>query len=150
MRTRNLFVLPFALGSLFGLGWAQEPQPLEPGRSLERNIAGGESHVYQVKLAAGQFLRIVVVQKGIDVAVQLMTPDSKPPVEVNFTDGFGQESLSREVTISGDYRIVIRTVMATAPKGAYEAKLEVKAVATAQDKQRIEVERLLAEAGKLA
>src|SRR5215510_6624521 len=145
MRARNLFILAFALGFLFSLGWAQEPRTLEPGRSLERNIAGGESHLYQIKLAAGQFVRLIVQQKGIDVAVQLMTPDGKPLVEVNFTDGFGQESLSQEVTVSGDYLIIVRAVTATAPKGAYEAKLTLKATATAEDKKWIQAERLFME-----
>ena len=126
------------------------PPKLESGRTVEREIAGGESHTYQVKLTAGQLVRITLQQKRVDVAVQLVTPDSKPLVEVNFTDGFGQESLSQDVAVGGDYRIVIRTVTATARKGAYEAKLEMKAAATAQDKQRIEAERLQAEAYKLS
>jgi CHAT domain-containing protein/Flp pilus assembly protein TadD len=124
------------------------PPKLESGKTVEREIAVGESHTYQVKLTAGQFVRLTLQQKGIDVAVQLITPDSKTLVEVNFTDGFGQESLSQDVAVGGDYRIVIRTGTATVPKGAYEAKLELKAAANAQDKQRIEAERLLAEAYK--
>ncbi|HXI90656.1 MAG TPA: hypothetical protein VNO24_11630 [Blastocatellia bacterium] len=37
-----------------GLGVAaqtrQEPQPLEAGKPVEREIAGGQSHIYQLKL----------------------------------------------------------------------------------------------------
>src|SRR5262249_13521550 len=129
---------------------AQETQTLVSGKPIEREIAGGESHIYQIQLAAGQFMHLVVRQKGIDVGVQLMAPGNKPLAEANLTDGFGQESLSHEAAVGGDYRIAIRTVAAAAPIGAYEAKLEVKLAATAQDKQRIETERLLAEAGKLS
>src|SRR5262249_51165154 len=134
------------------IGQAQsEPEIrlLVPGKPVERQIAGGESHIYRVKLTAGQFVRLIVEQKGIDVAVQLMTPEGKPLIEAEFTGPFGQESLCQEVAVGGDYRIVIRTVAATAPKGAYDAKLEVRAVAVAQDKQRIDAERLLAEAVEL-
>ena len=129
---------------------AQEAQKLEFGQRLDRAIAGGESHQYQITLAAGQFMRIIVLQRGSDVAVQLITPDGKPLIEAELTDSFGQESLCQEVTAGGDYRIVIRTIAATAPAGAYEAQLEVKTAATAQDKQRIEAERLLEQASKLA
>jgi hypothetical protein len=43
-----------------------EPKTLVPGQPLERDIAGGQLHAYQLKLAAGQFMRVVVEQKGID------------------------------------------------------------------------------------
>ncbi len=36
---------------------APEPQTLVPGQPVEREIAGGESHTYQISLA-GQFLQI--------------------------------------------------------------------------------------------
>ena len=127
----------------------QEAKKLESGQRVEREIAGGESHQFQMTLAAGQFMRLIVQQKGIDIAVRLIAPDGTPPIEAEFTGPFGLESLCQEVAVAGDYGIVIRTVAATAPKGAYEAKLELKAGATTQDKQRIEAERLLSQAGKL-
>ena len=46
---------------------AQGPQTLESGKPVEREIAGGQSPTYQIGLTAGQFLRVVVEQRGIDV-----------------------------------------------------------------------------------
>jgi CHAT domain-containing protein len=153
MLIRRFSLLLLILGLLTVCAQAQvtpEPQPLLPGQPVERELAGGQAHTYQIKLTTGQFMRVVIEQKGIDVAVALVASDGEQLSEVNLSSGaFGQESLSQEVALSGDYRIVIRTVTATAPKGAYGAKLEVKAAATAQDKQRIAAERLLADAGKL-
>jgi CHAT domain-containing protein len=128
----------------------QEIGVLEPGKAIERAIAGGESHTYKIHLTTGQFVRFIVEQKGIDVAVQLMTLDSKRLIEADFTGTVGQESLSLEVAGGGDYRIVVQTLTTAAPKGAYGVKLEVKAAATAEDRQRIEAERLLAAAFKLS
>src|SRR5689334_9622341 len=56
---------------------------LEMGRPVERELAGGESHVYQIQLAAGQYLGAVVEQRGIDVAVTVSAPDGKPLMEVD-------------------------------------------------------------------
>ena len=146
---KTLCVLTLTLGFVMTVQAAQEPQTLVPGKAVEREIAGGESHTYQISLTAGQFMRVVVEQKGIDVAVQMITSDGKPLIEADFTGTHGKESLSREIAVGGDYRMVVRTQTATAPKGGYEMRLQVKAAATEQDKQRVEAERLLAEAGEL-
>ena len=102
----------------------QNAQKLESGQRVDREIAGGQSHQYQITLAAGQFMRLTVQKKGIDVAIQLIAPDGKLPIEAAFTGPFGQESLCQEVAVGGDYHIVIRTVATTASKGAYEATMK--------------------------
>jgi hypothetical protein len=48
---------------------------LEPGKAIERAMAGGEVHGYKVSLKSGQFLHAVVDQRGIDVVVRLLGPD---------------------------------------------------------------------------
>ena len=40
---------------------------LVPGVPIEREIARGETHAYQIKLAAGQYLQAVADQRGIDL-----------------------------------------------------------------------------------
>jgi hypothetical protein len=121
-----------------------EIRPLVSGQPVEREMLGGEAHTYQVTLQAGQFMRVMVEQKGIDVAVALVAPDQKHRIEANIFSS-GQESLSYETAVSGDYQIVVRAVAAKAPKGMYEVQLELKAAATAPDKQRIAAERMLQE-----
>ena len=44
---------------------------LEPGKPVERELAGGQSHSYSIALTAGQYLHVVVDQRGIDVVVTL-------------------------------------------------------------------------------
>src|SRR5262245_38954917 len=48
-------------------GRATQPEaiPLELGKPIERELAGGQSHAYQITLAAGQYLNVVVEQRGI-------------------------------------------------------------------------------------
>ena len=138
--------LPHLCCSL-ALGQAQDETPLAPGQPVEREIAGGESHSYLIRLRAGQFIRVAVDQKGIDLTLALAAPQGeagKPVAEANLTR-VDMESLSYEATVSGDYRFTIRALGATTLSGAYQARLEQKDAATAQDRQRITAERLLGE-----
>src|SRR5437867_2320983 len=50
---------------------------LEPGKPIDRELGGGQSHFYQIALASGQYLHVVVDQRGIDVIVALFGPDGK-------------------------------------------------------------------------
>lgn len=88
---------------------APEPKTLVPTQPVAREIAGGESHTYQITLQAGQFLRVVVAQRGIDIKLALSGPDGKPLVESDLTSIIGaREPLSYEATATGAYRLVIR------------------------------------------
>ena len=127
MFTGKLRWLPMAVCLLGGIAHGQQAK-FSPGRATEREIAGGGQHRYQLRLRAGQFMSVVVEQKGIDVTVLLVAPDGKQLAETNLTGPLGRESLSYEAKVSGNYRIVISAVSADAAvKGAYEARLEVKA-----------------------
>src|SRR4029077_1032978 len=68
----------------------EQPRTLSLGQAIERELAGGATHYYQVSLGAGQFLRATVMQKGIDVVVAVYQPDGGKLIEVdspNGTDG---------------------------------------------------------------
>src|SRR4051794_11277597 len=45
------------------------------GAPITRELKGGETHAYHVSLKRGEFLRAVVEQQGIDVAVSLYGPE---------------------------------------------------------------------------
>src|SRR5512145_1091617 len=62
---------------------AQESISLEPLKPVERELSGGQSHSYKVTMISGQYLHVVVAQRGIDVAVALFTPDGMKISEVN-------------------------------------------------------------------
>jgi hypothetical protein len=42
----------------------QDARPLEPGKPLQREPAGGQSHSYQFTLTSGQYLHVIVDQRG--------------------------------------------------------------------------------------
>src|SRR5262245_40119985 len=56
---------------------AQESISLEPGKPIERELSGGQSHFYKIAMTSGEYLQITVSQQGIDTLVALLTPDGK-------------------------------------------------------------------------
>ncbi len=123
---------------------------LAPGRATQREIAGGQAQTYQIRLTAGQFMSVVVEQKGIDVALALAGPDGNQLVENDLTNVIGgREPLSYVAATDGQYQLTVRAVNKTALAGIYLAGLEVRASASALDRQRIEAEGLTNEARRL-
>lgn len=64
-----------------------EFQQLSQGRPVERVMQGGDLHKYQVPLSAGQYLKVVVEQRGVDVVVAALGPDSTKISEVDSPNG---------------------------------------------------------------
>ena len=50
---------------------------LELGRPFENEISGGQVQNYRIALSAGQFVSVVVQQRGIDVLEKLFAPGGK-------------------------------------------------------------------------
>ena len=131
------------------IGKAQGAQGavLEPGKPIERELAGGESHSYHIMLAAGQFLRAVVDQRGVNLIVTLYGPDGRKIADIDSPNGAqGPEPVSVIAETTGDYRLELRPHQQKAPKGRYEVKIEELRAATPQDKIRVAAERAFAEA----
>jgi CHAT domain-containing protein/Flp pilus assembly protein TadD len=110
---------------------------LEPDKPIERSLASGETHAYRVTLGAGQFLRVVADQGGIDVAIKIISPDGKPLTDVNLeSDTKGRESAVWVIEGAGDYRIEIYAPGRNA-RGRYQLSLEAPRAANEQDRQRV-------------
>ncbi len=117
--------------------------PLELGKPIERELKGGETHTFTVDLSAGQFLRVVVDQRGIDVVVTLFGPDEKQIEQVDSPNGaYGPEPLTLLVKVSGRYRIEVGSLEKTTRPGLYEARIETLREATADDKKSERIKTL--------
>src|SRR5215211_2023148 len=53
----------------------QDARVLEPGKTIEREIVGQESHHYQITLALNQYILLVVYKQGVDVLLRIIGPD---------------------------------------------------------------------------
>jgi CHAT domain-containing protein len=127
----------------------QESISLEPGKPVERELSGGQSHSYKITMISGQYLRIAVEQRGIDVAVALFTPNGKKIGEVD-----GERSTVWAETVSaiseeaGAYAIEVRSIEKAAQTGRYKVKIEELREATAEDEHRGAAESAYREAEK--
>jgi CHAT domain-containing protein/uncharacterized protein HemY len=135
---------------LIGVVAQAQHTPLQSGQAVEREIAGGESHTYQISLAAGQYERFRLDQRAIDATLILSTPDGKPLVEMNLTRAGDEESVSFEAAVAGNYRLTVQAKGMGTLRGAYRLTTNWKDAATALDKQRIAAESLMIEAQKLS
>ncbi|HEY5883587.1 MAG TPA: CHAT domain-containing tetratricopeptide repeat protein [Pyrinomonadaceae bacterium] len=123
---------------------------LKVGEPIERELSGGEVHSYRITLTAGQYLKALVEQKGIDVVVRLLGPNSKEITKVDNPTGTQWPELVPLVAeVTGEYRLEVKPLDDTTAAGKYEIKVEELREATARDQERTVAERTLAEAEAL-
>jgi len=127
-----------------------DARSLEPGESIERELTGGGSHSYKLRLAAGQFCHVVVDQRGIDVVVAFYDSDGAKIVQVDSPNEVnGPEPVSLLAEVSGDYRLEVRSPEKNAPAGRYEVRIEELRAAKPQDKSRIAAQKASMDAKSL-
>ncbi len=130
---------------------AQEARVLEPGQPVERELAGGQRHAYQLQLSAGQYLEISLEQRGIDVAVTLSGPDGKPLAQFdNDSRAQGRETVTQVVAATGGYQLIIAAKQRNAPPGSYAIRLVALRAATEQDRAVQAAPQLSVEVTRLA
>jgi CHAT domain-containing protein len=128
----------------------RQVQRLERDEPIERELAGGQSHSYQLSLDAGQYVKLVVDQRGIDVVVQLLGPDGKQTAEFDYDSRLqGQELVTLVAEEAGDYRLIVFPKQKGAPAGRYGIRIEDARTATDDDRSLQEALKLYAESNKL-
>jgi tetratricopeptide (TPR) repeat protein len=138
--------LPPLIESKPGPQEANEVRTLVLAMPVQRELAGGGSHSYRITLAPDQYLRVVVAQRGINVIVKLLGPDSKQITEVNNQNNVQlQEEVALVAEAAGEYRLDVSAVEKTAVPGNYEIRISELRDATAEDHSRVPAERAYAQ-----
>jgi CHAT domain-containing protein/tetratricopeptide (TPR) repeat protein len=113
---------------------------------IEREIGGGELHSMRLSLTAGQFVRAVFDQRGVDIVLVLLGPDGRELTRVDSPVGeWGPEPLFFEVGTTGYYTIQVRPRRESAGPGRYEFTMTV-GHATPRDERQFPAERAFAAA----
>jgi len=111
------------------------------GKPIEREMRGGETHSYGIHVEAGQFVHMVVLQEGIDVAVSLLDPGGKELIKMDSLNGaYGPEPVSAIADVSGDFQL--KVVAGEAAPGRYQVQLADLRAPTQADRTRMEAERV--------
>ena len=123
---------------------------LELGKPIEREMAGGQSHPYQLAMTAGQYARVVVEQKGSDVVVKLFAPGGTLITEVDNPNGtLGPEPVHITAEATGIYRLEVISFQNDARPGRYDVQLVELRAATQQDRDRLDARRAFDEGERL-
>src|SRR6266487_1796504 len=107
---------------------------LDPAVPSERELTPGETHSYQTALTAGQYICVVITQRGVDVAVRVFGPDHLQLADVNNANtSLESEEIHLVANSTGDYRIEIRPAEIDLTSGRYEIRIKELRAATPQD-----------------
>jgi tetratricopeptide (TPR) repeat protein len=117
------------------------------GKPIGREMKGGQSHTYEITLAVGQYLHVVVDQRGIDAVVRLHAPDGKQLMEVDSPNGTqGPERVEYISESPGSYQVRVTSLEKDAAPGKYEIRIMELRAATETDRAVQEASRLGKEA----
>jgi len=127
-----------------------DTRPLALEIPIERTLTNGESHSYQIALAADQYLQVEVAQRGVNVILEFFDPAGKKLSEADNAKGRqGSELLTFIADVSGNYRIQITLAERNAPTGQYEVKVIALKGPTAEERSLEEARRLSEESRNL-
>ncbi len=125
---------------------ARDIGPLAPGKSVTRELAGGEADSYQITLSAGQYLRVDVDHARTSMVVSLVGPDNRTLTE---TVGTATDPIEWVCEAAGTYLLVVRSRNESAAAAAYQAKIADLRAASPEDGTRVAGQRACHEGEQL-
>jgi CHAT domain-containing protein/Flp pilus assembly protein TadD len=128
---KSLVIFVFLLllsQTIFAQTPTETPTILELNKSIEREIKGGENQEYQLNLRKGQYLKLEITEKGIEVVVSVKNPIGELVLDydVPFTKDKPQP-LNFVANSSGIYVFQVHPVVTKATSGRYQiSMLEIR------------------------
>ncbi|HMF97993.1 MAG TPA: hypothetical protein VKE96_27020, partial [Vicinamibacterales bacterium] len=101
---------------------------------VERRLDRGEAHRYALTLNTGDYARVGVEQRGIDVVAQTRGTDDTPIAD--FQDDVrtsGEEQVEIVAAAAGTYTVVVKAAPGSAAPGAYAIHLDDLRTASDRD-----------------
>lgn len=146
--------LPIFLLALFVGQSVQQPvnssKELHPGIRLEQSINAGERHHYSIRLRQGDYTRVVVLQKGVDLVVTGLLPSGEKIVEMDSPNGTsGNEQVTLLADSAGVYGLEVSLLDQNAAGGSYELTIDHVRPLVEADRRTAAAEKLFAEATAL-
>jgi CHAT domain-containing protein/Tfp pilus assembly protein PilF len=117
---------------------------LEPEKALQATLAGGQSHAYQFYLRAGEYARVVVEQRSVDLMVACFGPAGQEIFSADSSVIGDAETVEVIADVPGAYRLRITASESHAPSGRYEIALREIRPSTNRHRMRIAAARAFA------
>ena len=129
-------------------GGLQEDEQLEPGKPVERELAGRKIDSYRVILREGQFVHVTVSTQEAGMVMTFLSPDGKQVTEMSSqsTQGIVLKAVAE---VAGDYRLQLRPRNEQSPPAKYVIKIEEVRVATPQDRKQSAADLVFAAAQQM-
>src|SRR5262245_17250792 len=121
-RTRRAWLAVVLFAPTASAVTADDPA-LSAGSTLERALRGGEQHVYELPLTAGQYLDASLDPQGVTVNFRLLAPDGKT-FEEELPGGTGAKSIEWIAAADGPHRLEVHSTAAATRQGRY--RLEIR------------------------
>ena len=124
------------------LAGGQEVTTLERGAAIQRDLSGGDAHRYRITLNRGDYLRVIVEQRGIDVQIEMLETDGTViDVDSEYRTR-GEERLEVVAEADASYAVTVTASWKKAATGQYQIRVVERRAASPD-------ERLLHEARTL-
>ena len=124
-------------GSGTGANNDREISVLESGKPIERELAGGQRHGYEVALSEGEFIRVEIRPQSLSIGVSLQKPGGTARPLIDPPGSTQEPAIQLVAETSGVYRLNVYTTKGASP-GRYEIRIVELRPATETDR---EVER---------
>lgn len=142
---RLILLLAVFLGAVLPV-CAQE-NFLVAGTVLERSISGGKTNLFNVTLDKGDFVHVLVEQKGVDVEVALISPTGEQIARMDSPNSeWGPEPLACIAAIAGEYKVRVTSSGPPGSTGKIAISMVARRPASTNDSEQVAAERAIEKA----
>ncbi|MCP4655389.1 MAG: CHAT domain-containing protein [bacterium] len=128
----------------------QPPSRIEPGVPITATMPGGGKHVFDLSLESGRYVEVTAEQLGIDVALEVFSPQGEKLGDCDHPSGrYGPELVSIFTEEAGDYRVEVGSSDSGVPAGDYRLLAEESSAAAETAGGLIAAERRFGEGEQL-
>lgn len=125
-----------------GFQAAASTVPLLSDRPAEADLMEGGGHLYSVEVPGDGYVRLLVQQQGIDLAVKVSSPSGETVVDVDSPTGRTSTETVSFIAVEGGglHSVEVRALPGEA-RGRYRIEIAALRPATEEDRRRVQAER---------
>jgi CHAT domain-containing protein/Tfp pilus assembly protein PilF len=96
---------------------------IEPGKSIERELAGGQKACFQIALNAGQYAKVVIDHHGLDLTIRLLDEPGSVKNEADSRPGEASDTFDFVAEKTGTYQLQLEPKYPKAAAGKYQIRI---------------------------